>query len=240
MIKLNIILSLCLSLNFIIIPGQEKSKKITVSGFVYDANQKPVPGAVVFIDNEKTNIFSNQKGKYKVRINPTAEKISILVAEGLAFDEKINGRTKINFFLKSYSPRQINNEELNNDEEEVDIGYGTVKKKDLTRSRSSIDGQSKRYSSYGNIYDMISGELPGVQVIGRNIRIQGASSINSGTEPLFVVDGITATSIDNIQPRLVKSIEVLKGPAASIYGARGANGVILISLISSGNTGNKR
>lgn len=240
MIKLNIILSLFLSLNFIIIPGRERSKKITVSGFVYDANKNPIAGAVILIDDEKTNILTDQKGRYKVKIIPSAEKISLFISEGLLYDEKIDGRTKINFVINSYIPPQVDKADVIKDEEEVDIGYGTVKKKDLTRSRNSIDGQSKRYSSYGNIYDMISGELPGVQVTGRNIRIQGASSINSGTEPLFVVDGITVTSIDNIQPRLVKSIEVLKGAAASIYGARGANGVILISLISSGDTRNKR
>jgi TonB-dependent SusC/RagA subfamily outer membrane receptor len=80
---------------------------------------------------------------------------------------------------------------------------------------------------------MIRGEVAGVQVNGKSIRIQGPSSFNLSTEPLFVVDGIVVTSIDEISPQMVKSIDILKGSAASIYGSRGSNGVILINLIGS-------
>ncbi|MGB8492241.1 MAG: TonB-dependent receptor plug domain-containing protein, partial [Bacteroidales bacterium] len=83
--------------------------------------------------------------------------------------------------------------------------------------------------------DMISGEVPGVQVIGTRILIRGISTITAGTDPLFVVDGVPATSIDYIQPQTVRSIEVLKGSAATIYGSRGANGVILINLKNAKN-----
>lgn len=82
---------------------------------------------------------------------------------------------------------------------------------------------------------MLRGEVPGVQVYGKSIKIQGASSFIASTEPLLVVDGVAVSTIDDIQPRMVKSIEVLKGSAATIYGARGANGVILITLKSSGD-----
>ena len=82
---------------------------------------------------------------------------------------------------------------------------------------------------------MIRGEVPGVQVNGTSIIIQGASSLTLSTEPLFVVDGIVVNSIDYISPISVKSIEILKGSAASIYGSRGANGVILIRLIGTGD-----
>lgn len=230
--KLKILLFLFLSLVTNVSYGQKIDKKTTITGIVVDADQNPVKGAAVLIDGVKTNRITNQKGRYKVMISPSAKMIGIFISEDRVFEEEINGRTKVNFILNGYILQQINNQDRDKNEEQVDIGYGTVKRKDLTRSSSAIDGQNKRYSSYGNIYDMISGELPGVQVIGKNIRIQGASSINSGTEPLFVVDGINVGTIDNIQPRLVKSIEVLKGPAASIYGSRGTNGVILITLIS--------
>jgi TonB-dependent SusC/RagA subfamily outer membrane receptor len=72
-------------------------------------------------------------------------------------------------------------------------------------------------------------------VNGTSIRIQGASSLLLSTEPLFVVDGITVNSISDIQPLMVKSIQVLKGSSAAIYGSRGANGVILINLIKAGD-----
>jgi TonB-dependent SusC/RagA subfamily outer membrane receptor len=85
-------------------------------------------------------------------------------------------------------------------------------------------------NTHQNIYEMIRGEIPGVQVTGKSIMIQGPSSINLSTEPLIVVDGVPTASIDDISPQMVKSIEVLKGAAASIYGSRGANGVILINM----------
>jgi TonB-dependent SusC/RagA subfamily outer membrane receptor len=68
-------------------------------------------------------------------------------------------------------------------------------------------------------------------VNGNSIQIQGSSSFNLSTEPLFVVDGIVVESVENISPTMVENITVLKGASASIYGSRGANGVILITLI---------
>jgi TonB-dependent SusC/RagA subfamily outer membrane receptor len=77
---------------------------------------------------------------------------------------------------------------------------------------------------------MIRGEFPGVQVIGKNIVIRGTSSLMLSSDPLLIVDGMSVSSLDDISPVLVKSIEVLKGPAAAVYGSRGTNGVILITL----------
>jgi TonB-dependent SusC/RagA subfamily outer membrane receptor len=81
---------------------------------------------------------------------------------------------------------------------------------------------------------MIQGKVPGVDVVGNKITIRGVGSLNLSSDPLFVVDGVAVSSIDNISPREVKSITVLKGASAAIYGTRGANGVILITLIGSG------
>jgi len=81
---------------------------------------------------------------------------------------------------------------------------------------------------------MIAGEVPGVQVKGNLIRIEGISS-NKDTTPLFVLDGVIVDKIDDINPSQVKSIEILKGASSSIYGSRGANGVILITTIRGGD-----
>jgi len=105
----------------------------------------------------------------------------------------------------------------------------------MTGTVNKIDGTNPKYASYRNIYDMIRGEVAGVQVMGNSIRIQGVGSLNLSTEPLYVVDGMVVSSIAEIQPYNVKSIEILKGSSASIYGSRGANGVILIKLIGSGD-----
>ena len=230
--KLGIFFSLLLSVVFgTVLFGQKNNKKIIITGVVVDVNQNPIVDATIMIDNMKTNIATDHKGFYKVKVKPSAEKIGIFTFKSAVIEEAINGRTTINFTLAASIPQQINYQNNAEDEEEIDIGYGTVKKKNLTSSMSRIDGQNKRYASYRNIYDMLSGEVPGVQVSGKSIKIQGVSSLNSSTEPLFVVDGIVVNSIDYIQPQMVKSIEVLKGPSASIYGSRGANGVILITLV---------
>ena len=126
------------------------------------------------------------------------------------------------------------NKTINKGEEDVNIGYGTVKRKDLLTPVSKVDGTDRRYASYPNVYEMLRGQ-PGVQVVGTSVKIQGASSLTSGTEPLFVIDGVITNNLNGIQPVMVKSIEILKGPSASIYGSRGANGVILITLFNSEN-----
>ena len=109
-----------------------------------------------------------------------------------------------------------------------------MKKKNLTTDVGYIDAQDDSNASYTNIYDMIRGKVPGVQVTGNKITIRGVSSINSSTDPLLVVDGVVVYTIDNISPRQVKSITVLKGSDAAIYGSRGAAGVIMITMMGTG------
>jgi len=77
---------------------------------------------------------------------------------------------------------------------------------------------------------MIAGKVPGVDVSGKKIRIRGINSMVSSNDPLFVVNGLPMSSIDHIPPQVVESISVLKGPSATIYGSRGINGVIVITL----------
>jgi len=226
----SIVLGLALS-------AQKSNKKITISGYVVDANYYPVADAIIMIDGSKTNSVTDHNGFYKVKANPSAQNISIITfktgvgEEPLVLDEPINGIRRINFTFAASIPRQIYNMTNDSDEEEINIGYGTQKKKNLSIPVSKFDGTNTKYTSYNSIYNMLL-EVPGVQVKGNSILIQGAKSLYSSTEPLFVVDGITVNSIDYISPKWVKSIEVLKGPSASVYGSRGANGVILINLRS--------
>jgi len=211
--------------------GQKTSKKVTISGVVVDANRKPVAGAIIFIDNKKTNIQTNEHGFYKIRISSKAEAISVLTVMNGVSEVEIGGRTNIDFILKASGANNNQGVEGRSGEESVNVGYGTMKRKDMTTSVGKIDGTNKRFAGYQNIYEMIKGEVPGVQVTGNSIMIQGPSSMRSSTEPLFVVDNVIVSSVDGIVPQMVKSIEVLKGAAAAIYGSRGANGVIMIYLI---------
>lgn len=119
------------------------------------------------------------------------------------------------------------------EEESINIGYGTISKKNLTTSVSQVKVRLEEVSSYANIGEYLSGRVPGliVQKVGSTYKysVRGINSINSSTDPLFVVDGAVVMDIDSINPRDIKSVEVLKDASASIYGTRGACGVILIT-----------
>ena len=221
-------------ISFNLSSGQKAGKKITIAGHVVDGTQAYVVDAIVMVDGNKTDKVTDEKGRYKIKVKPGASKIGILTMSNGILEEPLDGRTIINFtFEGSVAPQTSN--KVNPGDEIIDIGYGSVKKRSMTGNVSKIDGSNPKYASYTSIYDMIRGEVPGVQVNGTSIRIQGASSLMLSTEPLFVVDGMVVNSISDIQPYSVKSIEILKGSSASIYGSRGANGVILIKLIGAGD-----
>ena len=114
----------------------------------------------------------------------------------------------------------------------VEMGYGTVDKDNLTYSVSSLKPEENEMSSYSNMYDYLRGRVPGVSVGPNNkIQIRGNNSITAGTEPLIIVDG-SESDLSTINPRDVYSVDVLKDGSASIYGVRGAGGVIIITTKS--------
>jgi TonB-dependent SusC/RagA subfamily outer membrane receptor len=209
--------------------GQTNDKKITITGVVADSSNRPVPGVQITIDGIQTGISTNSKGFYKIKINAAAKKIGIYTLPPASVEETINGRTSIDFSLNDSITQQIYSQQDLSGEEEINVGYGTQKRKNSTSSVSKIDGTQKKYASYTTIYDMIRGEIPGVSVVGTSVIIRGANSFSLSSEALLVVDGTPVTSVDYISPTQVKSIDVLKGTAASIYGSSGANGVILIT-----------
>ena len=226
-----LIIMAMVSLN--IASGQKSGKKMKISGHVVDGTLTPVPNTIVMIDGEKTNVLTDQKGIFRIKVKPGNTRIGIFTMTNGILEEPLDGRKTINFKFEGTVPLQVM--ETDPLDEAVDIGYGSVKKRSMTGTVNKIDGTNPKYASYRNIYDMIRGEVAGVQVMGNSIRIQGVGSLTLSTEPLYVVDGNVVNSISDIQPYNVKSIEILKGSSASIYGSRGANGVILIKLIGSGD-----
>jgi len=212
------------------VQGQKKNRKVVVSGTVTYDNKSKVAGAMILADRHNTNIVSDSLGFFEVTLRPGVRMLGAFTYEFGSAEVAIEGNKTINialdgtFAIKDFIPGRTE------DEETVNIGYSTVKKKNLTTSVGKIDATNDRYESYSNIYDMISNQVPGVMVTGRTIRIRGVTSINASNDPLFVVDGMVVSSIDGINPREVKSISVLKGSEAAIYGSRGATGVILIDL----------
>lgn len=116
----------------------------------------------------------------------------------------------------------------NNTDDEIDVGYGTVRKDNLTTSVSGGKMDSRESDTYSDMYEYLRGRVAGVEVRGHDIRIRGVGTINSSNAPLIMVDGVTCEDLSYVNPRDVASVEVLKDSSASIYGVRGSNGVILI------------
>jgi len=217
--------------SFTITYGQKSDKKITITGSVVDETNAPIANAIIMVDGEKTGSLTNNKGSYKTKVTPENKRIGVFTYTNGIVEEEIGGREKINFTFKGSVPDQKTGK-IEYGDEAIDMGYGTVKKKTVTGSVGKIDGTQSKYASYNSIYEMLRGEIPGVVVNGNSIMIRGTSTVNAGTEPMFVVDGVPVNTIDNIQPQMVKSIQVLKGSSAAIYGSRGSNGVIVITLLS--------
>lgn len=117
--------------------------------------------------------------------------------------------------------------------EEINVGYGTVKRSKLTSSVSKVSTEDSQMASYNNIGEYLMGRVPGLMVTKQGssykYTVRGLNSINLSTDPLFIVDGVETSNIDYLNPRDIQSVEVIKDGTASIYGSRGANGVILIT-----------
>ena len=228
--KIKILLLILLSCLFITnVSGQKTNKKIVISGRITAPSKQPVSGAMILIDGKNTNETTNNKGIYKVRIRPDADTLTIISFNNGVGSAAIKGRTIIDFTLNGSGSSQYL-QQKQGDDEVVDVGYGNVRQKDLTTSVSKIDGKQGKYSTYRDIFEVLRG-TPGVVVSGTSIKIQGQSSLTLSTEPLYIVDGMSVSSIENVLPSQIESISILKGASASIYGSRGANGVILIKLI---------
>lgn len=208
--------------------GQSKKKKIAISGYVTDVNENPLKGVVIIADGVASKVFTNKKGFYKIRIESETKTLMAFDPNHGGIEVELDGHTKINFVLLA----DTNNHQYISPEEVkfYDYGYGVVSKKNSSYNMALIDENNLDNNSYKDIYDMIRGKVPGVSVIGSTIKIRGTGSVNGPTDPMFIVDGFQAYSIDNISPIMVESITVLKGTEAAIYGSRGANGVIVITL----------
>lgn len=213
--------------------AQNSGKKYYITGQVLDANNKPVLGASILVDNKSTDVFTDIKGNYKVKVKPEATVLTVFsLSSGLIVNEEIKGRVVINFKLEDVISQNASPQQTNKENEGVDVGYGTVEKKVMSSKVSTVEGQKSRYAAYQNVYDMIRGELPNVQVVDGKIRVRGSYDTISGSiDALILVDGVETSSVAGIVPRLVKSISVLTGADASIYGSKSGHGVVLITLI---------
>lgn len=200
-----------------------------VNGLVRDQSALPLPGVTILIQGSTTGTVSNEAGEFSIN----AEQGDVLVFSFVGFETQritINTQTVLEVTMK---------EDAKALEEIVVIGYGTVKKSDLTGSVTSVKNKELTAFPTTNILQALAGRAAGVQVIQNtgapgapiSVRIRGTNSIQGGNEPLYVVDGFpfsgNPTQLNSYD---IESIEVLKDASATaIYGSRGANGVVLIT-----------
>lgn len=209
------------------ISAQKNNKKITITGTVLDIAKSPIVNAIVMIDGQKTSSVTDSKGTYKIKVKRNAIKIGIFTFGNGIIEEVIDGRIQINFNFGTAS-QQLPDQTIAPGEEGVNVGYGYVKKKNLTNQVNKIDGTNKKYASYSSIYEMIQREVSGVRFSGSSAIIQDSKNLFGSVPALIVVDGVYMDNIPDIPPTSVESIEVLKGSSAAIYGSRGYGGAIVI------------
>ncbi len=220
--------ALCL----ITLNAQKSNKKVVITGTVLDASKEPIVNAIIMIDDQKTNSVTNSEGKYRIKISPTASKIGIFTFGHGTIEAAINGRTQIDFNFGATGKQQRSDKDITPGEQGVNTGYGQVKKKNLTIDVNKIDGSNKKYASDSSIGDMIQREVSGVRIVGETAVIQDSQDLLGDVTALIVVDGVQMETIPDIPPTSVKSIEVLKGTSAAIYGSKGYGGVIIIKTKS--------
>ncbi len=208
--------------------GLNEQQQKSVSGKVTDTSGATLPGVSVVVKGTTTGVISDMDGKYSLS-NIPANSILQFSFVGMKSQEiVVAGKSIINVTLA---------DETIGIEEVVAIGYGTMKKKDLSSAISKIDGAVMQNKPVASAASLLAGKSAGVQVTtnsgapgsGVTIRIRGANSFN-GNDPLYVVDGIPTSDILGINSSDIESVEVLKDASSSaIYGSRAANGVILIT-----------
>lgn len=201
-----------------------------LEGRVTNVKEKPVANVKIYFDSIYSNVQTNKDGYYKVELPDKVDFINAFSTKyGLLSSEYTNEDVMNFVYLNKLKSKKFKNEK------ELNLGYDSDQKKYVVHSVDNFDAEMENdIVLYRTIYDMIRGRVPGVTVTRNNqIIIRGVNSVRNVSEPLFVVDGSIVSSIDYIFPTNVKDIDVLKGSAASIYGAQGAGGVIVITTKSS-------
>jgi len=205
-------------------------QKITVSGKVKDSGGQPLPTVTVLVKGTTQGVITNASGNYSLP-NVPSDAILVFSFMGMKhFETSVSGRTVIDAVLE---------EETVGIEEVIAVGYGTVKKSDLTGSVGNVEVKSLVKAPVGSFTEALAGRVAGLQVStysgqpgeNTNILIRGTGSLTQSTSPLFVIDGFPVENLDPSTLNLeeIETMTVLKDASSTaIYGSRAANGVILI------------
>jgi TonB-dependent starch-binding outer membrane protein SusC len=224
---------------FFLLTASSAMAQVVTGRITSGADGSALPGVSVLIKGTSNGTTTDNDGKFSLNVPDAGSSVLVTSFIGFATQEiPVNNRTNIDVVMQ---------EDITLMNEVVIIGYGTQKRSDLTGSVGSVGVEKLKERPAASLNQALAGKIAGVQVntnSGRpggktNIRVRGFSSINSSNNPLYVVDGVQlpqgnqdqfSQAIDYINPNDVISVEVLKDASSTaIYGARGANGVILIT-----------
>ena len=223
----------------LIVPILASAQEVSIRGVVKDNSGSPLPGVNVIVEGTTNGTITNMDGQYQIK----APSDATLTFSFIGFDNQsqpINGRQVIDVVLE---------EESLDIDEIVVVGYGQMKRSDLTGSVVSVNDAAIKKSVPTSIDQVLQGRAAGVQIQANTgtpggsstIRIRGTNSLNATSQPIFVIDGViidAANGDDNgnsnplaaINPSDIVSMDVLKDASATaIYGARASNGVIMIT-----------
>lgn len=206
-----------------------QGESITISGIITDNQGEPVPGASVVVKDTSDGTVSDMDGRYTLSGVPSGGTLVVSFIGMRTQEIPVNGQRNINITMEE--------EEIGLDEVVV-VGYGVQRKSDVTGAISSVNEEQMMKIPTTDIGQMLVGRVAGLEVIpatGRpgefsDIRIRGTRSLSGGNNPLYVVDGVPVEDINFINPADIASMEVLKDASSTaIYGARAANGVVLVT-----------
>jgi TonB-linked SusC/RagA family outer membrane protein len=215
------------------------AQNVQVSGVVTDAaDGQPLPGVSVVVKGARISTSTDVNGRYTISVSDDATLVFSYV--GLQTQEQtVGGRSTINVALETATTQL---------KDVVVVAYGTQKRSTIVGAVKSVDGEQLAAISTSNVTNALQGTVAGVQVVngsgqpgtGAVIRIRGVGSISGGTTPLYIVDGAPydESGLNLLNPHDIESMTILKDASATaIYGARGANGVVLITTKGGDRTG---
>ena len=202
---------------------------LSIQGTVSDEKGEGLPGVSIILKGSQRGTTTDVNGRYKLDVPNGAATLMFSFVGYLSQEVVVGTRSTVDVVLK------LDNKTL---EEIVVVGYGSVKRKDLTGSIASVGSQEIKELAVARIDQALLGKVAGVQVktvsgdpgAAPQIRIRGIGSISASANPLYVVDGFRIDTLQSLNPNDVESMDILKdAPATAIYGSRGATGVIIIN-----------
>lgn len=215
-------------------PPSSDSTAGRIQGVVKDLSGNPLPGASVLVEGSGKGTTTDFQGRFTLDDTAPSDRIVAMFLGYRNEEQPVGNKTRFTFMLAD-DAQQI--------EELVVVGYGVQKRSDITGSVTSVKAKELVSAPTFNTSQALQGRVAGVMVQNSSgspsaspeIRIRGANSLLYGNSPLVIVDGVQGVGLNSLNPNEIESMEVLKDAAAlSIYGSRGANGVILVTTRKGG------